>query len=248
MSFEDYWHYDNLEVKIRIEYGIGIPSWFLSCLVNAVESSLVDIVHEQVDLIYKELPAEMQSHKEVTHSNVNKKLGNALLIKDFEKGSLEIEAVLTGLAVFVISTTIGEPFKVAWTKNKLHKKLVDKFDALFNSQLFAPKLKNKIRQEPKLTSLFDEQKIDVSQDPFDGNLTELNADITDINLVYPYSTNEVVYGEKEDEQSMDTHALISKEIDGNYRISISDEFGTKEIKLSPEEFAKVVTGELAKGI
>jgi hypothetical protein len=35
---------------------------------------------------------------------------------------------------------------------------------------------------------------------------------------------------------------------GTYFIKIEDENGVKEVQLSPEEFAKAITGKLANGI
>jgi hypothetical protein len=41
--------------------------------------------------------------------------------------------------------------------------------------------------------------------------------------------------------------IITAITNGNYMIRIEDEDGVKEVSLSPSEFAKAITGKLAKG-
>lgn len=41
--------------------------------------------------------------------------------------------------------------------------------------------------------------------------------------------------------------MIAARTDGSYMIQIEDDKGVKEIELTPEEFAKAITGTLANG-
>jgi hypothetical protein len=47
--------------------------------------------------------------------------------------------------------------------------------------------------------------------------------------------------------SANAEVQIAQNTTGTYFIRIEDENGIKEVQLSPEEFAKAVTGKLAKG-
>lgn len=49
------------------------------------------------------------------------------------------------------------------------------------------------------------------------------------------------------DKNPDSEAMMAANTDGSYMVRIEDDSGAKEIKLTPEAFAKLITGHLVKG-
>jgi hypothetical protein len=160
----------DIAITIKFIEATDFPAALISGVIDTVEKVVFEIEQEELEYLIKEyLGGEALAIRSVvadaSRHRIRARRGQSVFVESAADGSIVLNCVLSGLAIWIFKQTLGESIKGPWLHRPIHHRLKEFLsrESTWKMEQFAQRLERGIRAPRRLKELSSSTTVELSE-------------------------------------------------------------------------------------